>query len=158
MNNQLNGILLFWCPILNFPTFSHFFSFLNLSFAFSFSIYHLLLLSISQSTICFFSILFLFSLFIILLFLFYSLVFFLSFCSFLLSSPISFSSSYTFFRFPSLLLIVLSDPPSSSYSFRFPSIPLPYPLSFIHTYLAARTLVSVFATFICSLTSPHTWP
>ena len=115
MNNQLNGILLFWCPILNFPTFSHFF-FLNLSFAssFYFSIYHLLLLSISQSIICFFSILFLFSLFIILLFLFYSLVFFLSFCSFLLSSLIL-----------HLLLILLSDPPSSSYSFRFPSLPLP---------------------------------
>lgn len=147
MNNQLNGILLFWCPILNFPTFSHFFSFLNLSFAFSFYflIYHLLLLSISQSIICFFSILFLFSLFIILLFLFYSLVFFLSFCSFLLSSLILH------------LLLILSN----FLLFLFlplPSLPLPYPLSFIHTYLAARALVSVFATFICSLTSPHTWP
>lgn len=58
---------------------------------------------------------FLFSLFIILLFLFYSLIsfFLLSFSSFLLSSPIL------------LLLILLSDPPSSSYSFRFPSLPLP---------------------------------
>lgn len=116
MNNQLNGI----CSGALFSISPHFLIFSL------FSIYHLLLLSISQSIICFFSILFLFSLFIIFLFLFYSLVFFLP--------P---------YLFP--LFVVFSDPPSSSYSFGFPSLPLPSSsfssssLSVIvHSYLLSR--------------------
>ena len=117
MNNQLNGILLFWCPILNFPTFSHFFSFLNLSFA--------------SSRFSFFS---------------HSL----SFCYFCSTHSFSFSLSFLFF-------VVFSDLPSSSYSFRFPSLPLPSSSSssplllpssslsvIVHSYyLAARTSCSV---------------
>ena len=152
MNNQLNGILLFWCPILNFPTFSHFF-FLNLSFAssFYFSIYHLLLLdSLSFLTLYHFAIFVLLSRFLLIF-----LLFFVVFSDPTSSSYSSFRSSIFFLFFP----ISFSSSSFSSSSFLFLLfLPLPYPLSFIHTYLAARALVSVFATFICSLTSPHTWP
>lgn len=134
MNNQLNGILLFWCPILNFPTFSHL-SLLNLSFAFSFyfSIYHLLLLdSLSFLTLYHFAIFVLLSRFL-LIFLLFFVVF---------SDP---PSSYSSFRFPSLLIVLSQSFSSSSFLFLFLflPLPLPYPLSFIHTYLAARTSCSV---------------
>lgn len=83
---------------------------------------------------------FLFSLLIILLFLFYSLVFFLlSFCSFLLSSPILFSSSFSSSSFSSFSFF-------SSSSFQFLSSSFLFLLLIRYRpfiYLAARTSCSL---------------